>query len=203
MLANAFKNLNYKQELQKTQQQLINANHKLNKQVNTDGLTNIANRRCFDQTLKCEIKRGARNKESISLIMCDIDFFKRVNDEFGHDIGDIVLQSLAKIIVDVTRENDFVARTGGEEFIVILPNINAKSAYLFAERLRMRVSETIIEPVGSINISIGISGWPLMQLSVEDILKQADQALYKAKKTGRNRCIIDSQLIQSEFVEQQ
>lgn len=171
----------------------------LKHEAQTDPLTGLHNRR----SLELMLEQLTLQQTPFTVLAIDIDFFKRVNDEFGHDIGDIVLQSLAKIVVDVTRENDFVARTGGEEFIVILPNINAKSAYLLAERLRMRVSETIIEPVGSINISIGISGWPLMQLSVEDILKQADQALYKAKKTGRNRCIIDSQLIQSEFVEQQ
>ena len=130
-----------------------------------------------------------------SVLAIDIDFFKRVNDEFGHDIGDIVLQSLATIIVDVTRENDFVARTGGEEFIVILPNSNASTSFVLAERLRMRVSETFIEPVGCINVSIGISGWPQQLLTVEEVLKHADQALYEAKKMGRNRCIVDPQFI--------
>lgn len=171
----------------------------LQHEAQTDPLTGLHNRR----SLELMLDQLTLQQTPFTVLAIDIDFFKRVNDEFGHDIGDIVLQSLATIIVDVTRENDFVARTGGEEFIVILPNINAKSAYQLAERLRMRVSETIIEPVGSINISIGISGWPLMQLSVEEILKQADQALYKAKKTGRNRCIIDSQFIQSELVEQE
>jgi diguanylate cyclase (GGDEF)-like protein len=166
----------------------------LQHEAQTDPLTGLHNRR----SLELMLDQLTLQQTPFTVLAIDIDFFKRVNDEFGHDIGDIVLQSLATIIVDVTRENDFVARTGGEEFIVILPNINAKSAYQLAERLRMRVSETIIEPVGSINISIGISGWPLMQLSVEEILKQADQALYKAKKTGRNRCIIDSQFIQSD-----
>jgi diguanylate cyclase (GGDEF)-like protein len=126
-----------------------------------------------------------------AILAIDIDHFKRVNDEYGHDIGDVVLQSLAKILLDVTRDGDVVARTGGEEFIVIMPKVEAKRAYQLAERLRMRVSESFIDPVGCINVSIGISGWPLEQLSLEEVFKLADQALYKAKKTGRNRCVVD------------
>ena len=163
----------------------------LKHEAQTDPLTGLHNRRSLELMLDKLTFHGT----PFTVLAIDIDFFKHVNDEFGHDIGDIVLQSLATIIVNVTRENDFVARTGGEEFIAILPNINAKSAYLLAERLRMRVSETIIEPVGCINISIGISGWPQQLLTVEEVLKHADQALYEAKKTGRNRCIVDPQFI--------
>ncbi|NNG41670.1 GGDEF domain-containing protein [Pseudoalteromonas sp. NEC-BIFX-2020_002] len=166
----------------------------LRHEAQTDPLTGLHNRRSLERMLDQLIF----NRTSFTVLAVDIDFFKRVNDEFGHDIGDIVLQSLAKVVLDVTRESDFVARTGGEEFIIILPSTTGESAYLLAERLRMRVSETIIEPVGCINISIGISGWPLNQLNVEEVLKQADQALYKAKKSGRNRCIVDSQLTHSE-----
>ena len=127
-----------------------------------------------------------------AVLAIDIDHFKRVNDEFGHDIGDVVLQSLAKILLDVTRDSDVVARTGGEEFIVIMPRVEAKRAYQLAERLRMRVSESYIDPVGCINISIGISGWPIEQLSIDEVFKLADQALYQAKKTGRNRSVVDA-----------
>ncbi|MDQ9090215.1 sensor domain-containing diguanylate cyclase [Pseudoalteromonas haloplanktis] len=168
----------------------------LKHEAQTDPLTGLHNRR----SLELMIDKLTLHHTPFSVLAIDIDFFKRVNDEFGHDFGDIVLQSLATIIVDVTREHDFVARTGGEEFIVILPNINVKSAYMLAERLRMRVSETTIQPVGCINISIGISGWPLQQLSVEEVLKHADQALYEAKKTGRNRSIIDAKYQDAEFL---
>ena len=163
----------------------------LKHEAQTDPLTGLHNRR----SLELMIDKLTLHHTPFSVLAIDIDFFKRVNDEFGHDIGDIVLQSLATIIVDVTRENDFVARTGGEEFIVILPNSNASTSFVLAERLRMRVSETFIEPVGCINVSIGISGWPQQLLTVEEVLKHADQALYEAKKMGRNRCIVDPQFI--------
>lgn len=161
----------------------------LRQEAQTDPLTGLHNRRSLDAILA----QLTDSQTPFSVLALDIDFFKRVNDEFGHDIGDMVLQSLASIIMDVTRTTDFVARTGGEEFIVILPNLNASTAFVLAERLRMRISETLITPVGTINVSIGIAGWPLAQLSIEDVMKLADQALYKAKRTGRNRCILDSQ----------
>lgn len=159
----------------------------LRQEAQTDPLTCLHNRRSLDMQLSHFIEQRC----PFAILAIDIDHFKRVNDEHGHDIGDVVLQSLAKILLDVTRDGDVVARTGGEEFIVIMPKVEAKRAYQLAERLRMRVSESFIDPVGCINVSIGISGWPLEQLSLEEVFKLADQALYKAKKTGRNRCVVD------------
>ncbi|WP_165735638.1 diguanylate cyclase [Pseudoalteromonas sp. C8] len=194
MLANAFKNLNYKQELQKTQQQLINANHKLNKQVNTDGLTNIANRRCFDQTLKCEIKRGARNKEPISLIMCDIDFFKRYNDNYGHQLGDEVLKQVAKALHDLCkREGDLAARFGGEEFAIILPAVDTDHCQRFAVLIQEKIAELAIEHNFSsasnyLSLSIGFySLIPNQKTTSKEVITNADIALYNAKETGRNK----------------
>ena len=164
----------------------------LRHEAQTDPLTCLHNRRSLDIRLSHLMAQRC----PFAVLAIDIDHFKRVNDEFGHDIGDLVLQSLAKLLVDATREGDVVARTGGEEFIVIMPKVTAKRAYQLAERLRMQVSEYYIEPVGCINVSIGISGWPLEQLSIEDVMKLADQALYKAKKTGRNRCVLDATFCQ-------
>ncbi|WP_462148148.1 sensor domain-containing diguanylate cyclase [Pseudoalteromonas gelatinilytica] len=159
----------------------------LRQEAQTDPLTCLHNRRSLDMQLSHFIEQRC----PFAILAIDIDHFKRVNDEYGHDIGDVVLQSLAKILLDVTRDGDVVARTGGEEFIVIMPKVEAKRAYQLAERLRMRISESFIDPVGCINVSIGISGWHLEQLSLEEVFKLADQALYKAKKTGRNRCVVD------------
>lgn len=159
----------------------------LRQEAQTDPLTCLHNRRSLDMQLSHFIEQRC----PFAILAIDIDHFKRVNDEYGHDIGDVVLQSLAKILLDVTRDGDVVARTGGEEFIVIMPKVEAKRAYQLAERLRMRVSESFIDPVGCINVSIGISGWHLEQMSLEEVFKLADQALYKAKKTGRNRCVVD------------
>ncbi|MCF7500244.1 sensor domain-containing diguanylate cyclase [Pseudoalteromonas sp. L1] len=164
----------------------------LRQEAQTDPLTCLHNRRSLD----IRLSQLMAQRCPFAVLAIDIDHFKRVNDEFGHDIGDLVLQSLAKLLVDATREGDVVARTGGEEFIVIMPKVTAKRAYQLAERLRMQVSEYYIEPVGCINVSIGISGWPLEQLSIEDVMKLADQALYKAKKTGRNRCVLDATFCQ-------
>ena len=160
----------------------------LRQEAQTDPLTCLHNRRSLDMQISHLIAQHC----PFAVLAIDIDHFKRVNDEFGHDIGDVVLQSLAKILLDVTRDSDVVARTGGEEFIVIMPRVEAKRAYQLAERLRMRVSESYIDPVGCINVSIGISGWPIEQLSIDEVFKLADQALYQAKKTGRNRSVVDA-----------
>ena len=160
----------------------------LRQEAQTDPLTCLHNRRSLDMKISHLIAQRC----PFAVLAIDIDHFKRVNDEFGHDIGDVVLQSLAKILLDVTRDSDVVARTGGEEFIVIMPSVEAKRAYQLAERLRMRVSESYIDPVGCINVSIGISGWPIEQLSIDEVFKLADQALYQAKKTGRNRSVVDA-----------
>ncbi|RZD20471.1 diguanylate cyclase [Pseudoalteromonas sp. MEBiC 03485] len=160
----------------------------LRQEAQTDPLTNLHNRRSLD----IQINHFIAQRCPFAVLAIDIDHFKRVNDEFGHDIGDVVLQSLAKILLDVTRDSDVVARTGGEEFIVIMPRVEAKRAYQLAERLRMRVSESYIDPVGCINVSIGISGWPIEQLNIDEVFKLADQALYQAKKTGRNRSVVDA-----------
>ena len=159
----------------------------LRQEAQTDPLTSLHNRRSLD----IQINHFIAQRCPFAVLAIDIDHFKRVNDEFGHDIGDVVLQSLAKILLDVTRDSDVVARTGGEEFIVIMPRVEAKRAYQLAERLRMRVSESYIDPVGCINVSIGISGWPIEQLNIDEVFKLADQALYQAKKTGRNRSVVD------------
>jgi diguanylate cyclase (GGDEF)-like protein len=159
----------------------------LRHEAQTDPLTGLHNRRSLDSILD----QLANSGTPFAVLALDIDYFKHVNDEFGHDIGDSVLQSLAKVILNVTRASDFVVRTGGEEFIVISPNASSSTAYVLAERLRMGVANTLMPPVGHINISVGISGWPIREQTLGEILKSADKALYEAKNTGRNRCVLD------------
>lgn len=156
---------------------------KLNKDVNTDPLTGLHNRRSLETTLLYLHSK----KMYFSVISVDIDHFKRVNDTFGHDVGDVVLQRLAQIMHEVSREADLPCRVGGEEFLLVLPAVEAKGAAQIAERLRVKVEATVIPPVGGITISLGVASWPHDSNDIAAVLKYADEMLYKAKHQGRNR----------------
>lgn len=160
----------------------------------TDPLTALNNRRFFEQRLVEEFDRALRTKRPLCCLMIDIDYFKQVNDTHGHQVGDKVLQRVSKTMVEQMRRTDVLARYGGEEFVVLLPETVATVAMEVAERLRMRVAKDLIPIEGSNNISITIS----VGLSVLDsristldtprtLLAYADQALYKAKHSGRNK----------------
>lgn len=152
----------------------------------TDPLTGAHNRRSLDNI----VTRLILEQTPFAILEIDIDFFKRVNDTFGHDVGDEVLKSLTMIIKSLCRKNDIVARTGGEEFILILPGENEQSAFDIAQRLRATVADTKIHTAGYITVSIGIATWPNYSEDIEQAYKGADKALYHAKETGRNRCCI-------------
>jgi diguanylate cyclase (GGDEF)-like protein len=194
IINNALKNINYKKKLQLTQQQLVSANIKLNKLANTDALTNIANRRFFDTTLKSEIKRCARHHQPISLIMCDIDFFKRYNDNYGHQKGDDALKQVARALKNVCkREGDIAARYGGEEFTIILPASNKEQCHEFALLIQQKINAlNILHEFSSaaphITLSFGcFTSYPKADTNTQTIIKSADIALYNAKKAGRNQ----------------
>lgn len=156
---------------------------KLNKDVNTDPLTGLHNRRSLDNTLLYLQSK----KAFFSVISMDIDHFKRVNDTFGHDVGDRVLQRLAQIMREASREADLPCRVGGEEFLIVLPGVESKGAVHIAERLRAQVEATVMPPVGYITISLGVASWPRDSNDIPAVLKCADEMLYKAKREGRNR----------------
>ena len=122
-----------------------------------------------------------------SVISIDIDHFKKVNDTYGHDVGDAVLKELALLIQESSRDTDLPCRLGGEEFILILPRVTQHDAAQIAERLRQRVERTRLPDVGHITVSIGIANWPSDAVNVTAVLKLADDMLYKAKREGRNR----------------
>jgi|GEM_PF-1393845 len=160
----------------------------------TDNLTGIANRRFFDYTLKRELLRVRRYGRPLSLLMVDIDFFKRINDQYGHPVGDRVLQEMGKLLRSLFRATDLPARYGGEEFAVILPETPAVAAHALAEKLRDQGAKKIFDPTGeriSLTISIGAatveSGTQGHKITEADLILAADQALYRAKHTGRNR----------------
>lgn len=167
---------------------------KLEKMSNLDGLTGLANRRCFDDTLVKEWVRNGREDTPIGLLMIDIDHFKSYNDALGHVDGDTCLCSVANAIkTAVHRPGDMVARYGGEEFVVILPNTDYDGACAVADNIHRNLSNTGIQhPKSSVScsvtVSIGVtSAVPTCQTTPENLLHAADRALYQAKQSGRNR----------------
>ena len=160
-----------------------------------DQLTNIPNRRSFDDRLKMEWKQAVREHTSISLLMMDLDNFKKINDTYGHLQGDIVLQTTASIFSRAfKRPRDFAARWGGEEFVVLMPNTPLEGAVEVAEKIRSEVEKTMMPTIdGSeikVTISIGaVSQSPTLESSVDAFVSSADKALYAAKQAGKNRVV--------------
>jgi diguanylate cyclase (GGDEF)-like protein len=149
-----------------------------------DSLTGLGNRRAFDAALNHELARIRRTGGPVSLIMCDIDHFKKVNDTLGHQTGDLVLKELAEIIKASCRDLDVPARFGGEEFVILLPDTSLEGAALAAERLRAAVEAHVFPGAGHVTVSLGVA-----QASEhpEELVNQSDQAMYAAKRGGRNR----------------
>jgi len=156
---------------------------KLNLDAQTDPLTGLHNRRGLTLALEALSSEG----HSFAVVALDIDHFKRINDSYGHDAGDQVIRQLAQLMTACSREADTLCRSGGEEFLMLLPNTNVESALRVAERLRRCVEQKQIPPLGHISISLGIAVWPIHADNIERVLKLADGALYRAKQHGRNR----------------
>lgn len=180
--------------LRLTRAKLLQANRKLEKLVNIDSLTQVANRRRFDEYLQKEWQRLLREGNFLSLIMFDVDYFKLYNDRYGHQEGDECLMKIAQAAQKVLyRPADLVARYGGEEFVVILPNTNQEGAIMVAERIRHAIKRLSIPHSGSeisdrVTISLGIASLiPEVEMYPEMLVEQADQALYQAKNQGRDR----------------
>jgi diguanylate cyclase (GGDEF)-like protein len=159
----------------------------MQQQALTDGLTGCFNRRFFEIQLERDLHLATRMRQPVSLILLDIDHFKRVNDSHGHDAGDAALRLLAGALREEVRGVDTAARYGGEEFAIILPQAGPEGALVVAERLRSRIEKTVVPGVGCITASIGVATFPLDASSRELLVTTADRALYQAKRTGRNR----------------
>ena len=162
----------------------------------TDSLTGVFNRRYVSAHLPRLLDRAADSNKPVSILMFDIDHFKRVNDTFGHDIGDEVLKEVAERASRNLRNFDLVARLGGEEFVVIMPDTDGESALMVAERLRNRIGDTVFRisaPVGEIvvTVSVGVAVGGRVGDTVETLIKRSDEALYEAKRSGRNRVVAD------------
>ncbi|MBA4090423.1 MAG: diguanylate cyclase [Sphingobium sp.] len=175
-------------------------NHRLQRglreQTIRDPLTGLFNRRYMQESLAIEIARARRSGAPLSVVMCDIDHFKRFNDEFGHDAGDTVLQSVATEMRSRFRDGDIVCRYGGEEFAVIAPGATAQALAARVEMVRKGIMEIVLRQggraLGSTSMSFGIASWDdKMAIDGSTLVQAADAALYRAKREGRNRAVID------------
>ncbi|MCJ7854168.1 MULTISPECIES: sensor domain-containing diguanylate cyclase [Pseudomonas] len=160
---------------------------RLDRDAQTDPLTGLGNRRSLELSLSLLEAEG----RAFAAIVLDIDHFKRVNDSHGHEVGDQALRQLAELMRRCCREGDLLCRTGGEEFLMMLPGASLEVAAVVAERLRVTVQDTPLEPVGAVTISLGVARWDGEAGSEPvETLSEADRALYRAKQEGRNRVVI-------------
>lgn len=176
------------------QDHLKEQNRKLEELSNTDPLTQLANRRFLMKALEKEFHRSQRNGNALALVMADIDHFKKINDSYGHQEGDVVLKAVAGAIAEDLREYDLAARFGGEEFALVLPETALTKAIHVAERVREKVARLALAgPLRGqqVTISLGVVAHPHKQVkTVDDLIRMADDALYGAKREGRNRVVI-------------
>jgi two-component system, cell cycle response regulator len=179
--------------LEEREKELLEVNERLRHMSQTDALTGLDNRRHLNARLDEMFQHAQRLNEPFSVVMCDLDKFKSVNDTHGHQAGDEVLKQLARILKEEAREIDRVGRYGGEEFMLLLPGTVLDAAVTFAERVRKRIeAHTFTFDGGTLQraASFGVSGWPHPRIDHADALvRAADDALYVAKETGRNRVI--------------
>lgn len=183
-------------ELKHTRDQLRRALTELQRMATTDFLTGTLNRWRFFEAVQQEFERSRRYGKEFALLMIDIDRFKQINDTHGHLVGDEVLKRLAAAIQQSLRQVDYFGRYGGEEFSVLLPETELEQAQQVGDRLRSLVSSLEIlvdEQVTSITVSIGITTYDPKDVNIDAVFERADQALYQAKRTGRNRCCVYSE----------
>lgn len=158
-----------------------------------DPLTGLHNRRYLEETLPRELSRARREERTLSLVLIDIDHFKRINDTFGHDVGDDVLKAIATLLRTQTRASDVTCRMGGEELLVVLPNASLEQATAKAETLRQRIAALELRarerPIGTVTASFGVALFPRHAERADELLKKADHALYAAKHAGRNQVL--------------
>lgn len=153
--------------------------------ANEDALTGLANRRVFGEVLAREVARSRRTHEPLSVVVFDVDYFKRVNDTYGHQAGDEVLRQVAQVLTTAARDIDLVARYGGEEFTAILPNCNLDDAVRVAERMRSGISADVRLP--GITLSAGVAAIPVNAVDEDGLIAAADEAMYTSKRAGRDR----------------
>lgn len=173
----------------------------------TDGLTGLINHRTFQKQLIHEIERAKRTKTELSLMLVDLDHFKKINDNYGHPIGDFVLKEVATFLKNTVRNIDHVARYGGEEFAIILPDTSAEDALMMGQRMGLEIMKKKMEEQGiklEVTFSVGIATYPTHTIVKEQLIDFADTALYTSKKTGRNRATLFTKSLKTiNFVEKE
>jgi len=177
-------------ELARYQAELEAANDRLRNLVVTDDLTGLKNRRAFEERLAFEFSMARRKRRDLTVALVDADDFKNVNDRLGHLAGDAVLQQLAKVLQETVRLTDLAVRYGGEEFAVILPESDERSALLWCRRLQKALAATAWEHQ-PVTVSIGVAGMTPVCVDGSHLVAMADQALYRAKRKGKN-CFVSS-----------
>ena len=179
---------------------LEEANTMLESLSTTDALTSISNRRNFDEKLHYEYSRALRYQTSLSCIMFDIDFFKKVNDTYGHLFGDEVLRMIGRTLKEELRSHDIYARYGGEEFVILLPETTTECANKVAEKLRLLISKKAVtrEKVSAtVSVSMGVAELDHKKMkNGSGLVENADKAMYHAKNTGRNRTVVFSSTVE-------
>ncbi len=165
---------------------------RLSDAARTDPLTGLLNRRGFDELFACELQRSRRTDRPFSVLVGDLDRFKQVNDRHGHAAGDSALRRTARVLQHDHRITDSVARLGGEEFAMIVPETDENGAYVFAERLRRAVTDAFAAEPTPLTISFGVVSFPTHGRTQEQLLQHGDEAMYTAKRLGRDRSVIHS-----------
>ncbi|HET8806868.1 MAG TPA: GGDEF domain-containing protein, partial [Methylophaga sp.] len=173
-------------EISQLNKRLHHANDQLKEIAHTDSLTQVWNRYRIEQAIDAELSAAERYDRPCSILLFDVDHFKHVNDEHGHEVGDIVLKRLTSEVEKQLRATDFLGRWGGEEFIVLASNNMLEEAGNLAERLRKHIASINFTDVGKVTISIGVAQWRTGE-SRRYMLERADKAMYQAKQSGRNR----------------
>lgn len=174
------------EEHKRTSEKLKIVNAELERSASTDQLTNLWNRRYFISKAEQELDRSRRNKYPLSLLLLDIDHFKKVNDIYGHQTGDQVLIEFATLLRENIRSFDSLARWGGEEFLILAPHLRANNAILYADRLCQLIAQYTFQEAGEITTSIGVAELTSSD-TLDSLIKKVDNALYRAKENGRNR----------------
>ena len=173
------------------QEKLRELNAELDKAMRTDFLTGLMNRRAFYDRINAELSRSKRHKRPLCIILADVDKFKSVNDKYGHGIGDAVLKVVAQAFVENLRTEDLRVRWGGEEFLAMLPETDARGAVSAAEKLREWIEAKEIQASGvSLKVTMSLGVAEKADKTIDDAIREADQALYQAKESGRNRVML-------------